>query len=158
MIYRRGSIVGAFLLVGLGALFLYANLRELNPWPLVSRWWPLLLIFLGLGKLWDYFRQRSHPEATGVTGLTGGARASKSNRARLLRCARMPIRVREVRLAKPGPTPLTMSRGRNQAGLVPWGNTLAGCRSPLTFLSAHKRPLRMRFTSSMLLKLFAAAL
>jgi hypothetical protein len=71
-IYRRGSIVGALLLIGLGALFLYANLRELNPWPLVSHWWPLLLILLGLGKLWDHFRQRSHPEAAGATGLTGG--------------------------------------------------------------------------------------
>ena len=71
-IYRPGSIVGALLLVGLGALFLYANLRGLNPWPLVSRWWPLLLILLGLGKMWDYYRQRSHPDGAGVTGLTGG--------------------------------------------------------------------------------------
>ena len=71
-IYRRGSIVGALLLVGLGALFLYANLRGLNPWPLVSRWWPLLLILLGLGKLWDHFRQRSHPDAAGTAGLSGG--------------------------------------------------------------------------------------
>ncbi len=71
-IYRRGSIVGALLLIGLGALFLYANLQGLNPWPLVSRWWPLLLILLGLGKLWDHFRQRSHLDATRTTGLTGG--------------------------------------------------------------------------------------
>lgn len=72
-IYRRGSIVGALLLVGLGALFLCANIQGMNPWPLVSRWWPLLLILLGLGKLWDHFRQRSHPEAAGATWLSGGA-------------------------------------------------------------------------------------
>ncbi len=71
-IYRRGSIAGALLLVGLGALFLYANLVESNPWPVVSQWWPLLLILLGLGKLWDHFRQRRHPEAKGDAGLTGG--------------------------------------------------------------------------------------
>lgn len=71
-IYRRGSIVGALLLVGLGALFLYANIQGMNPWPLVSRWWPLLLILLGLGKLWDHFRQRSQPEAAGATWLSGG--------------------------------------------------------------------------------------
>ncbi len=49
---RRRSVVVPLLLVALGVLFLYTNLRpEVNPWPLVSRWWPLLLIFLGLGKL-----------------------------------------------------------------------------------------------------------
>jgi len=71
--YRRGSSVGALILIVLGVLFLYANLRGLDPWPLVSRWWPLLLILLGLGKLWDHFRQRSDPDAAGATGLTGGA-------------------------------------------------------------------------------------
>lgn len=50
----------------------------------------------------------------------------------------MPIRVREVRLAKPGATALTMSRGRNQAWLVPWGDTLARYRLPLTFLFDHQ--------------------
>ena len=61
--YHRRSIVVPLLLVALGVLFLYTNLRpEVNPWPLVSRWWPLLLIFLGLGKLWDFYRLRSQPE------------------------------------------------------------------------------------------------
>ncbi|HEX2711754.1 MAG TPA: toast rack family protein [Candidatus Acidoferrales bacterium] len=73
MANRRSPIVFAVLLIGLGVLFLYANLRGLNAWPIVSRWWPLLLILLGLGKLWDHLRQRSHPEAAEITGLTGGA-------------------------------------------------------------------------------------
>ncbi len=48
---RPGSMVGPLILIALGALFLYANFRpELNPWPLVSRYWPLILIFLGLGN------------------------------------------------------------------------------------------------------------
>jgi len=73
-VYRRGPIVGALLLIAFGALFLYANFRpEWNPWPLVSRYWPLLLIFLGLVKLRDHFRLRGRPEAAGTTGLTGGA-------------------------------------------------------------------------------------
>lgn len=54
---RRSSLVGAFLLVALGLLFLYSNFRPgLDPWPLLSRYWPVLLIFLGLGKVWDQFR------------------------------------------------------------------------------------------------------
>ncbi len=70
--YRRGSVIGAVLLVGLGVLFLYANLKGLNPWPLVSQWWPAILILLGLGKLWDHFRQQSRPEASGASWLSGG--------------------------------------------------------------------------------------
>ena len=53
---RRSSLVGAFLLISLGLLFLYSNIRPgLDPWPLLSRYWPALLVFLGLGKLWDQF-------------------------------------------------------------------------------------------------------
>lgn len=70
---RRGSIVGALLLIGLGSFFLYANLRPgVDPWPLLSRYWPLLLVFLGLGKLWDHFRLRNRPEAAQGAWLSGG--------------------------------------------------------------------------------------
>ncbi len=59
---RRGSFAGALLLITVGLLFLYANLRpEWNPWPLISRYWPVLLIVLGLGKLWDALRAPSAP-------------------------------------------------------------------------------------------------
>jgi hypothetical protein len=53
---RRSSQAGAFLLIALGFFFLYSNFRPgLDPWPLLSRYWPLLLVSLGLGKLWDQF-------------------------------------------------------------------------------------------------------
>ncbi|HEV3315355.1 MAG TPA: toast rack family protein [Candidatus Angelobacter sp.] len=71
--YRRGSMVGAILLIGLGVLFLYGNLRPgLDPWWLLARYWPLLLVFLGLGKLWDYYRRRSDPDAAKKRWLGGG--------------------------------------------------------------------------------------
>jgi hypothetical protein len=67
---RRSSLVGAALLIGLGLLFLYSNFRPgIDPWPLLSRYWPLFLIFLGLGKLWDQFR-RQDPQA-GRAWLSG---------------------------------------------------------------------------------------
>lgn len=70
---RRSSAIGALLLIALGALFLYTNLRpEVNPWPLLSRYWPLLLVFLGLGKLWDYYWQRNHPDAPRRPWVSGG--------------------------------------------------------------------------------------
>lgn len=69
---RRSSLVGAVLLVALGLLFLYSNFRPgLDPWPLLSRYWPLLLIFLGLGKVWDQFRPRDSSQA-GRAWLSGG--------------------------------------------------------------------------------------
>jgi len=62
---QRGPLTGALLLITAGLLFLYANLRpEWNPWPLISRYWPVLLIVLGLGKLWDVLRTPSAPGAT----------------------------------------------------------------------------------------------
>ena len=62
---RRSSLVAPILLVGLGLLFLYSNFRpELEPWLVVSRFWPLILVFLGLGKLWDHFRRHNAPQVS----------------------------------------------------------------------------------------------
>ncbi|HKO05516.1 MAG TPA: toast rack family protein [Candidatus Acidoferrales bacterium] len=61
---QRGPLTGALLLITAGLLFLYANLRpEWNPWPIISRYWPVLLIVLGLGKLWDVLRAPAAPGA-----------------------------------------------------------------------------------------------
>jgi len=69
---RRGSFTGALLLIVVGLLFLYANLRpEWNPWPLISRYWPVLLIVLGLGKLWDALRTSSAPGGPRPSGRGG---------------------------------------------------------------------------------------
>jgi hypothetical protein len=60
----RGSLTGALLLIAIGGIFLYANLRpEWNPWPIIGRYWPVLLIVLGLGKLFDVLRSTSAPGA-----------------------------------------------------------------------------------------------
>jgi len=64
---QRGPLTGALLLIIAGLVFLYANLRpDWNPWPLISRYWPLLLIVFGLGKLWDALRTPSPPRAPGL--------------------------------------------------------------------------------------------
>src|ERR1700687_3080619 len=69
---RRSSLVGAVLLVALGLFFLYSNFRPgLDPWPLLSRYWPVLLIFLGAGKVWDHLRPRDASQAGGAW-LSGG--------------------------------------------------------------------------------------
>ncbi len=70
---RRGSITWAILLIGIGVLFLIANLRPtLDPWWILSRYWPLILIAIGAGRLWDYYRRRSSPDSAEKRFLGGG--------------------------------------------------------------------------------------
>lgn len=69
---RRRSLAGPIFLIALGALFLYANHRpEFDPWPVVWRYWPILLIFWGLGRMWDSIRERQNPQASS-SGISAG--------------------------------------------------------------------------------------
>jgi len=71
--YRRGSVFGALILIAVGGLFLYANLHpEFSAWALLAKYWPVLIIFWGLGKLVDYLMLRGTPEAAAASRLTGG--------------------------------------------------------------------------------------
>jgi hypothetical protein len=71
--YRRGSVFGGLMLIALGALFLLANLdTQINPLLILARYWPVLLIFWGFGKLVDYFMLRDSPQAADATRLTAG--------------------------------------------------------------------------------------
>lgn len=61
---RRTSLVFPIVLIAVGVLFLYANWRPaLDPWPILRTYWPLILIFIGFGKMWDSTRQRNNPDA-----------------------------------------------------------------------------------------------
>jgi DUF4097 and DUF4098 domain-containing protein YvlB len=56
---RRPSLLGALLWVGFGILFLLQNFGAgIDFWSLASRYWPLLLILLGLGKIIEYFLKK----------------------------------------------------------------------------------------------------
>jgi hypothetical protein len=56
---RRPSLLGALLWLALGILFLLQNFG-IGPdvWWFAGRYWPLLLILLGLGKVLDYFLKK----------------------------------------------------------------------------------------------------
>jgi len=63
---RRGSITGPIILICIGIIFLIGRLRpDFYVWPVLARYWPLILIAIGLGHLWDYYWSRSHPDAGG---------------------------------------------------------------------------------------------
>src|SRR4051812_26595992 len=71
--YRRTSLVAPILLITLGGLFLYATWRPaFDLWPILRTYWPLILIFIGLGKMWDVTRERENPNAR-RTNVSGGS-------------------------------------------------------------------------------------
>jgi hypothetical protein len=71
--YKRGSAFGALLLIAIGLLFLYANMNpDFSPWPVLARYWPLLIIFWGLSRLVDYFMLRGTEQAAAVTRINAG--------------------------------------------------------------------------------------
>lgn len=61
---RSAPLVFPIILITLGCLFLYANWRPaFDPWPIVATYWPLILIFIGLGKIYDNTRRSRDPNA-----------------------------------------------------------------------------------------------
>lgn len=64
--YRRSSIVGPVVLVTIGIIALLLETGHLSPmhfWDWYARWWPILLIGVGLVSLAEYFWDRNNPYA-----------------------------------------------------------------------------------------------
>ncbi|MGH8316162.1 MAG: toast rack family protein [Candidatus Acidiferrales bacterium] len=60
---RRRSPTGGLILIVIGVFFLLVTLRpELNPWPILAHYWPVILIVIGLGKIWDAYRFGQNPD------------------------------------------------------------------------------------------------
>jgi N-terminal domain of toast_rack, DUF2154/Domain of unknown function (DUF5668) len=71
---RRNSLVLPIVLITVGAMFLYANWRPaFDPWPILRTYWPLILVFVGLGKMWDSTRARQNPDGSARGGVSLGA-------------------------------------------------------------------------------------
>jgi hypothetical protein len=71
---RRGSITGALILIALGVVFLIANVRPgIEPWPIIFRYWPLILIFIGIGKIFDSFVFRESGGSTNSGPVSGAS-------------------------------------------------------------------------------------
>jgi len=72
--YHSRSLVFPILLIVVGGLFLYAHLRPaFDPYPILTTYWPLILVFVGLGKIWDYSQRRKDPSQTGGSRSSVGA-------------------------------------------------------------------------------------
>jgi len=56
---RRPSLLGGLLWTGMGLVFLLRNFGIAPDfWFFAGRYWPILLILIGLGKVIDYYRQK----------------------------------------------------------------------------------------------------
>lgn len=69
---RRRSFVGPVILICIGVFFLLANLLpNFHAWQLLSRYWPVILIFVGLGKVWDFYVSRRYPDNPARSDISG---------------------------------------------------------------------------------------
>ena len=70
---HSGSIFWSLILISIGVLFLLKNLHfDIHPWTIVAKYWPLLIIFWGLSKLFCYLNADENPVAGQRSRLTGG--------------------------------------------------------------------------------------
>jgi len=59
---NSGALTTGLILITLGGIFLAENLHApFSAWRLVLRYWPVILIIIGLNKLCAYFFQRKDP-------------------------------------------------------------------------------------------------
>jgi uncharacterized protein DUF2154/cell wall-active antibiotic response 4TMS protein YvqF len=69
---RRSSIGGALIVIAVGVFFLVINLHpDLNAWSIIQRYWPVLLIAVGLGYIWDAWMDRTYSQADGPRHHSG---------------------------------------------------------------------------------------
>jgi hypothetical protein len=71
---RRGHLGFAIVLIALGVMLLVMIRRpDFDPWRALERYWPLILIFLGLGKLLDHLMNRNNPQGERGNWISGTA-------------------------------------------------------------------------------------
>jgi hypothetical protein len=74
--YRRGSIVGPLIILGIGVMFLLAEMGRISwgqslEW--YGRWWPAVLIVAGMVLLLEWFIDQHRGSETGHVRVLGGS-------------------------------------------------------------------------------------
>jgi hypothetical protein len=69
---RHSSFAGPIILIVVGAMLLMFKMYPgFNPWWVLWRYWPLILILIGLGKIWDSYYWRHHQGAESSPAISG---------------------------------------------------------------------------------------
>jgi hypothetical protein len=59
---RGNALIAGLILIGLGVIFLIENwYGSFSAWHLIARYWPVLLIIIGLKKLYGYLTWHEVP-------------------------------------------------------------------------------------------------
>ncbi len=62
---RSGALTWGLILISIGAIFFLQNVYErFSAWQLIARYWPVLLIIIGLRKLYIYVTWPETPDVT----------------------------------------------------------------------------------------------
>jgi N-terminal domain of toast_rack, DUF2154/Domain of unknown function (DUF5668) len=70
----KTSLVMPILLISVGALFLFKTWHPgFEPYQILRTYWPLILILVGLGKVWDSSRNRAAAPGERNTGIAVGS-------------------------------------------------------------------------------------
>jgi len=73
---RGRSITGGLFIIAIGVFLLMFSLHpDWDMWPIVSRYWPVILIVLGLGKIFDAFQIRNNGAEGSVASNVGAGSA-----------------------------------------------------------------------------------
>ena len=58
---KTRSLAGPLILITIGTMFLIQNLSHINVFRVFWRYWPVILIVIGISKLLEYFRGSNLP-------------------------------------------------------------------------------------------------
>ncbi len=71
---ERASISGALILISVGIFLLVVNIRpELDAWSVIRHYWPVAIILIGVGKVWEAFMYRRPPDRPSSGDVSVGA-------------------------------------------------------------------------------------
>ena len=74
---RRPSVVGPIILISIGLLFLVGQFRpSFHPWEALFTYWPLFIILIGVGLMYENWQRRKHPDAPRGNSWAIGAGAA----------------------------------------------------------------------------------
>ena len=62
---RSGALTAGVILIVIGMIFLLENWAPWSAWRLSAEYWPVILIIVGLRKIYDYFTWREIPPLPG---------------------------------------------------------------------------------------------
>ena len=97
---RARALVFPLILILVGGLFLYGSWKpEFDPWRILGTYWPVILILLGLGRIWDNTRAGGPATQRYTSGVTIVVLAFVAVIALLLVRGRSFARARESSMA-----------------------------------------------------------